>query len=110
MDIDTLIEKVRDEIGSGEPSDDALATLLEDSDGSWRAVALRVLKRRRADIAGAAGKVSQVSLSGVLSVAFTGGDLRSLDNQIARLEVDLAAEGQPDGAGARFITRPGVRG
>jgi len=75
---------VRDEIGAADPpSDSDLGTWMTEL-GSRTLVALRVLKRRRADVAGGSA-VSSFSIPGAFSVGLKG-DIAALDRQIARLE------------------------
>jgi hypothetical protein len=83
---DTDLQLIRDEIGTSTPPTD------DDLDDSWRQlghwlpVAVRVLKRRRADIAAGGQSVQSLNLAGAISVGFGGADLRTLDAQILRLE------------------------
>lgn len=96
---DVDLEAVRDEIGSAIPPTNGQLNASYDVLGSWRAVALRVLKRRRADLSGQ--EVGSVTLPGVASVTLRS-NLAALDRQIARLELELDAESSVDGVpGAR---------
>jgi hypothetical protein len=80
---------VRDEIGTGTPpSDDDLDGFFDEL-GLREAVALRVLKRRRADLL--ADPTSFSLFSGVLS-ADTSANLRSLDAQIKPLQAIVDAQ------------------
>lgn len=92
---DEELGQVRDEIGATIPPTDGQLHASYDVVGSWAGVALRVLKRRRAAIAGGSD-VSGFTLAGVLSVTKRT-DVKILDAQIARLEV-LTAEGTDGGA------------
>lgn len=96
------LELIRDEIGP-EPDDDTIAEMFTTL-GNWTKVALRVLKRRRAQIATGTSGVKSFSLDSVLSVGMNTGDIRALDSQIARLETLL----QPPQTGSRIgrIVRP----
>jgi hypothetical protein len=88
---------IRDEIGTSVPPGNGLLEEWFDELGSRAAVALRVLKRRRADLAGA--EVASVSLAGVASVQLRS-NIASLDRQIGRLEGIVAGEGgeaEPEG-------------
>lgn len=93
-----LLPLIRDEIGDGSPPSDVELEDLFASVGYWRLVALRILKRRRAEaVAAAGGGVSNVSIPGAISVGLRAGDVASLDRQIAKLENEHAAElaGEP---------------
>lgn len=99
---------VRDEIGSAVPPTDASLHKSHDELGSWRAVALRVLKRRRADLAGS--EVASVTLPGVAAVSLRS-NVAGLDRQIVRLEAELAAEaGDLDGVPGARVGRVHRRG
>ena len=88
---DSDLELIRDEIGAT-PDDDELFDMF-DQLGHWLPVAIRVLKRRRADATTSAGAKS-FSLDGVLSVGLSTTDIRALDGQIARLEAEWANYGK----------------
>lgn len=85
----TDLAAVRDEIGTATPPTDSELHLIYDELGSSIQVSLRVLRRRRAALAG--GEVTGVTLPGVVSVSLRG-SLSSLDSQIRRLEILAAAE------------------
>ena len=88
---DNDLELIRDEVGAT-PDDDALFDMF-DVLGHWIPVAIRVLKRRRADATTSAGAKS-FSLDSVLSVSLATTDIKALDNQIARLENMWANHGK----------------
>ena len=97
----TDLANLRDELGA-HPDDDTLEELHGET-GHWILTALRVLKRRRADIAGGGQAASSFSLSGVLSVSLGTGNLAALDSQIERLEALWATEsGETPGSGVSF--------
>jgi len=86
---------IRDEVGDTTPPTDGDLDDLYDTLGHRTLVALRVLKRRRASLAGGS-TVDSFTLTGVFSVSQKA-DLKALDTQIARLEGAYAAEsGVPD--------------
>ena len=101
------LNRIRDEIGNT-PDDDAIEELYTEL-GHWIPVALRVLKRRRADAAGGGQEASSFTLSGVLSVSLGKANLTALDGQIERLEAMWAVEnGETPTSGVTFgrIYRP----
>lgn len=87
---DADLQLVRDEIGTATPPTDGELDLLHDEVGSWPAVALRILRRRRSALV--SGGVTSVSVPGVISVGLSA-NLASLDGQIRRLEQLLASSG-----------------
>lgn len=93
-------EWVRDEIGTAIPPTNGQLDASFDELGSRIAVAIRILKRRFAELAG--GEVGAVNLAGVASVTLRS-NLAALERQIARLQGELAVEaGDVDGVpGAR---------
>jgi hypothetical protein len=113
MTEEQALAAIRDEIGDNTPpTDDDLADALAEL-GDWRLVTLRVLRRRRAAMVGAGGQIQTVALSGVLSVGYGSGDLRSLDAQIIRLQGLYDADQHPpivDESQSRRIVRAGARG
>lgn len=93
-DIDLAL--IRDEVGA-HPDDNTLY-VWGDELGHWLPVAIRVLKRRRADAAAGGQETASFALSGVLSVGMTKTDMRVLDEQISRLEAKWAGlNGAPEG-------------
>ena len=82
------LERTRDYVGES-PDDDTLYTMAEEA-SHWQEVALRVLRRRRADAA-SGESVTSFSLSGVLSIGQKAADLGTLDAAIADLEAQLDA-------------------
>lgn len=94
-DID--LAHIRDEVGD-EPDDSTIDDWFDEL-GHWLPVAIRVLKRRRANAAAGGQQTKSFSIDGVLSVGLSTADLSKLDDQIARLEALWAAEqaGQPVG-------------
>lgn len=103
---DTDLALIRDEVGST-PADD---TLVEWGDelGHWMPVAIRALKRRRADAAAGGQDTTSFTLTGVLSVGMAKADLTALDRRIADLEARWAAlNGEPTGGlTVGRLTRP----
>lgn len=101
------LNRIRDEIGAS-PDDDTLEEWFDEL-GHWIPVALRVLKRRRADAAGGGQEAASFTLSGVLSVSMGKANLTALDGQIERLEALWALEnGETPTSGVTFgrIYRP----
>lgn len=91
----TDLAHLRDELGS--TPDDATLEEWHDELGHWLPVAIRALKRRRADATAGGQEATSFSLDGVLSVGLSKADIRSLDAQIKRLEDQWATEqGAPD--------------
>lgn len=105
---------IRDEIGDATPPEDSDLGVLYATLGNRTLVALRVLKRRRAGLA-AGSSVSSFSLAGVFSVGMKG-ELRALDDQIARLEATyeketgLTSEGQAATTSRLYRTDTGLLG
>jgi hypothetical protein len=93
---------IRDEIGST-PDDDTLEEWHAEL-GHWLPVAIRALKRRRADAAAGGAQATSLSLSGVLSVGLAKTDVTALDAQIARMEAQWAALNR--GTTGGLIRRP----
>lgn len=81
---------IRDEIGTADPPSDADLRAWYAELASRTLVALRVLKRRRAEVAGGSA-VTSLSIAGAISVGLKG-DVAALDRQIARLEALYAQE------------------
>lgn len=101
----TDIDLIRDEVGN-DPTDSVLYAW-GDELGHWLPVAIRVLKRRRADATAGGQETTSFALSGVLSVGMTRADLRALDGQIERLESQWAAlNGEPTGTTVQTMRRP----
>lgn len=109
MTNDEKVRAIRDEIGTGDPTDEDLDAALEEHEGWWRAVAVSILKRRRADLIAGGQAVTSVSLSGVVSVGFSAGNAAALSAQIARLESELSDE-RDLCAGPARLTRLSPRG
>jgi len=88
MDLeDADVDKIRDYVGSS-PDDSVLYGMAE-SVAYWQEIALRILRRRRADAASGEA-VTNFALSGVLSVGQKSADLSALDAAIADLERQIA--------------------
>lgn len=87
---DTDLAHIRDEVGD-QPADTVIDDWFDEL-GHWLPVAIRVLKRRRANAAAGGQQTKTFSLDGVLSVGLSTADLPKLDTQIARLEAAWAAE------------------
>lgn len=81
---------IRDEIGTADPPADSDLSVWMTQLNNRILVALRVLKRRRAEVAGGSA-VSSLSIAGAISVGLKG-DVGALDRQIARLEAAYEAE------------------
>lgn len=102
---------IRDWVGAA-PDDDTVREHLRREQGGLAArerAALRILRRRRADMAAGGGAVTGLTVPGVISVTQAAGDARALDEAIARLEV-LVARLDPDSAagGVRWLRRTDV--
>lgn len=82
------IALIRDEVGDT-PDDTTLYTW-GDELGHWLPVAIRVLKRRRADATLGSTETTSFTLAGVLSVGMGKANIGALDAQIARLEEQWA--------------------
>ena len=95
---DSDLALIRDEVGD-DPSDSVLDDYFDEL-GHWLPVAIRVLKRRRANAAAGGQETKSFSLDGVLSVGLSTANFSNLDKQIARLEDAWAAEqgGVPEDA------------
>src|SRR5690554_6413742 len=102
----TDIDLIRDEVGN-DPTDSVLYAW-GDELGHWLPVAIRVLKRRRADASAGGQETTSFALPGVISVGMTKADLRGLDTQIARLEAQWATLNGEDTTRAvvRVMRRP----
>lgn len=103
---DTARAHIRDYVGSESPTDDTLDEYAETAT-YWQEVALRVLRRRRADAA-SGDSVTSFTLTGVLSVGQKSADLSTLDAAINDLETQLAAltgATPPGGVSYARITR-----
>ena len=87
---DTDLARIRDEVGD-DPDDNALDDYFDEL-GHWLPVAIRVLKRRRANAAAGGQETKSFSLDGVLSVGLSTANLTNLDAQIARLEAQWVGE------------------
>lgn len=98
---DSDLRLIRDEIGEGPPDDDALYEAADTAD-TWQAVAVSVLKRRRAAAlaGGSTGSNESIQIPGVISFSSgsssssLAGVVAALDAQIARL---TALAGLPGG-------------
>ena len=101
----TDIDHIRDEVGN-DPTDSVLYAW-GDELGHWLPVAIRVLKRRRAQATAGGQETTSFALPGVISVGMTRADTRALDAQIERLEAQWAAlNGEPTGAVVNTMRRP----
>lgn len=102
---ETDLAWIRDEIGTAVPPSNGQLEESFDELGTRAKVALRILKRRYADLAG--GEVGSVSLAGVASVTLRS-NLAAMQRSIERLQglVDEedGAAGVP-GARVRHLTR-----
>lgn len=87
--LDVDLAWIRDEIGTTTPPADGALEEMWDELGHRILVSLRVLKRRRAGLAG--GGVQSVSIPGAVAVSLRS-DLASLDRQIDRLQKAYEAE------------------
>lgn len=87
---DTDLARIRDEVGD-QPDDTTLDDYFDEL-GHWLPVAIRVLKRRRANAAAGGQETKSFTLDGVLSVGLSTANLSNLDAQIARLETAWDAE------------------
>ncbi len=87
---DTDLAHIRDEVGD-DPTDLVLDDYFDEL-AHWMPVAIRVLKRRRANATAGWQQTKAFSLDGVLSVGLATADLANLNAQIARLEALWAAE------------------
>lgn len=87
---DNDLAHIRDEVGD-EPDDTTIDDYFDEL-GHWLPVAIRVLKRRRANAAAGGQETKSFSLDGVLSVGLSTANLSNLDAQIASLETLWAAE------------------
>jgi len=96
------LAQIRDEVGD-DPTDQVLDDYFDEL-GHWLPVAIRVLKRRRANAAAGGQQTKTFSLDGVLSVGLSTADLKNLDEQITRLEALWAGE-QGDGTGGVTTAR-----
>jgi hypothetical protein len=109
---DEDLTAIRDEIGDGGPTDDELYELAAAA-GTWQAVAVSVLKRRRAAALGGgtdSGSSESIQIPGVIGyskgASLTAMSLaalvKALDDQIARLQ---GAVGLPGGVigGGRLV-------
>jgi len=83
------LDRVRDYVGST-PDDTTIYTHAETAT-YWQDIALRILKRRRADAAAGGQQTTSFGLDGVFTVGMSKADLGSLDTQIAALQAELAA-------------------
>ncbi len=106
MDLTVVdLAHIRDEVGDT-PADPTLYALAEDARW-WQEIAVRVLRRRRANAAAGGSQTTSFSLDGVLSVGLAKTDLTALDRQIARLDADIAAlAGDPAGVTVGRLKRP----
>lgn len=84
------LSRIRDEVGD-QPDDNTLDDYFDEL-GHWLPVAIRVLKRRRANAAAGGQETKSFSLDGVMSVGLSTANLSNLDAQIARLEAAWDAE------------------
>lgn len=104
MDITPHLPHVRDYVGAT-PDDTTLYTLAVDAT-YWQEVALRVLRRRRADATAGGQQPKTFSLDGVLSVGLSTTDIKALDATITDLEAQLAARTATTPTQVGRITRP----
>lgn len=103
---DSETSHVRDYVGMEAPTDDELSEIAEPLT-YWQEVALRVLRRRRSSAA--SGGSPSFSLSGVLAVGPSRGDIPTLDSAISDLERQLAVltgEPAPGTVSVGRIVRP----
>ena len=102
---DSDLAHIRDEVGD-DPTDTVLDDFFDEL-GHWLPVAIRVLKRRRANASAGGQETKSFSLDGVLSVGLSTANLTNLDQQITRLEAQWAAENgaDTDGVTTARITR-----
>jgi len=105
---DSDLARIRDEVG-----DDPTDTILDDWFDelvNWLPVAIRVLKRRRANSAAGGQEVSSFGLDGVMTVGLSKADGKGLDTQILRLETLWAARnGTPAVTSAPILRRDRYR-
>lgn len=101
LDVDGRLDRVRDYVGEAEPDDSALYAMAENAD-HWQEIALRVLRRRRATAA--SGGQASFTLSGVLSVGASKGDIGTLDEAIRDLEAQLAELAGLPSTGTPMVT------
>lgn len=104
---ETDLARIRDEVGT-QPDDNTLDDYFDEL-GHWLPVAIRILKRRRANAAAGGQETKSFTLDGVLSVGLSTANLTGLDSQIAHLEAAWAAEqGGPTASGVTTarIRRP----
>ena len=98
---------IRDEIGTTTPPDDTELNASYADLGHWLPVAIRVLKRRRSGLV-LGGGASSVTVPGAIAVTLSKADLSVLNEQIADLEQQWAAESGipgPDTATSSRLTR-----
>ncbi len=103
---DSDLANIRDQVGD-EPDDDTIDAYFDDL-GHWLPVAIRVLKRRRANASAGGQETKTFSLDGVLSVGLSTANFTTLDTQIAALEAQWAVEQggvSADAAGSARIPR-----
>lgn len=81
------VDRIRDYVGAS-PEDNALYVMSADVT-YWQEIALRILRRRRAD-ASSGEAVTSFALSGVLSVGQKSADLSTLNAAILDLEQQVA--------------------
>lgn len=91
---DPDLASIRDEVGD-QPADTVVDEWFDEL-GHWLPVAIRILKRRRANAAAGGQEVSTFSMDGVLSVGLSKASLPGLEAQIYRLEAVWAKLNGPD--------------
>lgn len=102
---DSYRSLVRDYTGVSVPTDDELDLLAEEVT-HWQEVALRVLRRRVADLNTGSG-ISSVSVGGEIAVTFTRADIPTINRAIYRLEAQLTSlTGEEGGVAVSRIVRP----
>lgn len=105
---DRDLASIRDEVGD-EPDDGTLEDWFDEL-GNWLPVAIRVLKRRRANSAAGGQEVSSFGLDGVMTVGLSKADGKGLDAQILRLEALWDAQnGTPAVTSAPILRRDRYR-
>lgn len=94
---DQNLAQIRDYVGTTDPSDNTLYEYAETAT-YWQEVALRVLRRRRAELTLTGTNANSFTLTGVLSVGMKTGDTKVLDEMINDLQNQLnQLTGKPTG-------------
>lgn len=91
------MDSIRDYVGTQVPTNTEIYVMAADC-STWPEVALRILRRRLADIT-AGGGTTSVSIDGVMSVSFTRADVSSISASIMRLEQIMVED-----AGGSLVT------